>query len=338
MFVIGRAATRQLDRLKKRCREFAASDGWEPLFLDRAPEEGAWEEGVALLSRCIVGTGARLVFAVGGDGTVGACAQALAGTGASLAILPRGTANLVAHALGVPFGLEAALAVGFSGHERQVDLAVADGRTFVAMAGMGLDAAVVQATPALLKERLGWLGYAVAGLSCLHGQPHEIEVRLDGGEPLSRRAQAVVVGNVGILPGGFVLLPGARLDDGLLDVGIVAPEGPLGWALLAGRVLAGHVPTDGVVVSRVLAASRHLERYQAHQVEIRADAELPREVDGEIVAPSASLTVGLRHKALTVRVPFPPSTTARTGTARPISLARSNASVRGSSADSGPTR
>ena len=152
--------------------------------------------------------------------------------------MPRGTANLVAHALGVPFGLEAALAVGFGGHERQVDLAVADGRTFVAMAGMGLDAAVVQATPALLKEHLGWLGYAVAGLSCLHGQPHEFEVRLDGGEPLSRRAQTVVVGNVGILPGGFVLLPGARLDDGLLDVGIVSPEGPLGWALLAGRVLA----------------------------------------------------------------------------------------------------
>ncbi|HXR23204.1 MAG TPA: diacylglycerol kinase family protein [Acidimicrobiales bacterium] len=332
-----------MNRLKKRCREVAASNGWEPLFLDSTPEEGTWGEGVAALSRCVVAAGVRLVFAVGGDGTVGACAHALAGTGASLAILPRGTANLVAHALGVPLGLEAALAVGFSGHERQVDLAVADGRTVVAMAGMGLDATVVQATPALLKERLGWLGYAVAGLSCLHDQPHEFEVRLDGGESLIRRAQAVVVGNVGILPGGFVLLPGARLDDGLLDVGVVAPEGPLGWALLAGRVLARNVPTDGVVVSRVLAGSRHppyryLEHYQAHQVEIRADVELPREVDGEIVAPGRSLTVGLHHKALTVRVPFPPSTTARTKTARPISLARSNACLRGSSAHSGPTR
>jgi len=312
--------TRKVDRLKKRCREVTASNGWEPLFLDSTPDGGTWAEGVAALSHCVVTTGVRLVFAVDGDGTVGACAQALAGTGASLAILPRGTANLVAHALGVPLGLEAALAVGFSGHERQIDLAVAEGRTVVAMAGMGLDAAVVQATPAMLKQHLGWLGYAVAGLSCLPGRPHEFEVRLDGGEPLIRRARTVVVGNVGILPGGFVLLPGARLDDDLLDVGVVAPEGPLGWALLAGRVLARNVPADGVMVSRGLAGSRNLEHYQAHQVEIRADAELPREIDGEIVAPGRSLTIGLRHRALTVRVPFAPPETSPSTSSDPSGL------------------
>jgi undecaprenyl-diphosphatase len=325
-FVIKQTATHQRDRLKQQCREVAVSNGWDPLFLDSAPEEGAWVEGVAVLSRDVVAAGAQLVFAAGGDGTVGACAQALAGTEASLAILPLGTANLAACALGVPLGLQAALAVGFGGHERQVDLAVADVRTFVAMAGMGLDAAVVQATPTLLKTRLGWFGYAVAGLSCLHGQPHEFEVRLDGGEPLIRRAQAVVVGNLGILPGGFVLLPDARLDDGLLHVGVVAPEGPVGWALLAGTVLLG---------SRHLRG-RHLEHFQAHQVEIRADIDLPREVDGEIVAPGRSLTVSVRHEALTVRVPFPPSTTSRNKTARPISRFRSNASAQGSSAHSGP--
>jgi len=165
--------------------------------------------------------------------------------------------------------------------------------------------------------------YAVAGLSCLHNRPHVFEVRLDGGEPLIRRAQAVVVGNVGVLPGGLVLLPGARLDDGLLDVGILAPEGPFGWALLAGRVLVRSVPSHAVVVSRLFGGSRqppdrHLEHYQAHHVEIRADAELPREIDGEVIAPSRSLTVGLRHKALSVRVPSPGSTTARAKTATPI--------------------
>lgn len=294
-FVISRTATRQRDRVEQHCRDVAGSNDWDPIFLDGGPEEGAWADGVAVLSRDLVAAGARLVFAAGGDGTVGACAQALAGTGASLAILPLGTANLAARDLGVPFGLEAALAVGFGGHERQVDLAVADGRTFVAMAGMGLDAAVVQATPALLKTQLGWAGYAVAGLSCLRGQSHEFEVRLDGGEPLIRRAQAVVVGNVGILPGGFVLLPDARLDDGLLDVGLVAPEGPVGWALLAGSVLLGGRHLRG----------RHLEHYQAHHVEIRADADVPREVDGEIVTPGRSLTVTLRHEVLTVRIPFP---------------------------------
>ena len=59
--------------------------------------------------------------------------------------------------------------------------------------------------------------------------PGDFTITLDGGEPLRRRARCVVVGNAGLLPGGFVLLPGARLDDGLLDVGILAPSGLLGW-------------------------------------------------------------------------------------------------------------
>ena len=65
----------------------------------------------------------------------------------------------------------------------------------------------------------------------------DFAVRLDGGEPLRRRARCVVVGNVGLLPGGFVLLPEARLDDGRLDVGILAPSGALGWPRAAARVL-----------------------------------------------------------------------------------------------------
>ena len=316
MFVINRAVTRGVGRLTKSCREVAASNGWGPLFVDSPASDGAWGEDVAVLSGRVVDAGARLVFAVGGDGTVGACAQAIMGTGASLAIVPRGTANLVAHALGVPIGLDAALAVGFGGHERLVDLAIADGRAFVAMAGIGLDAAVVQATPAQLKKRLGWLSYAVAALSSLHGQPHSFEVRLDGGEPLRLRARSVVVGNVGILPGGFVLLAGAQPDDGVLDIGVVSPEGPVGWAVLASRVLARRV---AAVVGPVLTGGEHgtghhLEHYQARHVEIRADADLPRQVDGEIVAPSRSLTVEVCHMALNVRVPFPPSTTTRTKT------------------------
>jgi diacylglycerol kinase family enzyme len=69
----------------------------------------------------------------------------------------------------------------------------------------------------------------------------------------------------------------------------------VGWALLAGSVLLGGRHLRG----------RHLEHYQAHHVEIRADADVPREVDGEIVAPGRSLTVTLRHEVLTVRIPFP---------------------------------
>ena len=105
------------------------------------------------------------------------------------------------------------------------------------MAGIGLDAAVVGAAHAAEKRRLGWVAYAVSGVAHLSLPPREFTVRLDGGEPLVRRARCVVVGNAGLLPGGFWLLPEARCDDGWLDVGILAPTGVLGWPRVAGLVL-----------------------------------------------------------------------------------------------------
>ena len=305
--VINSTLARDLGRFRRRCREAAAAGGWEPSFLETTVDD----RGVGL-TRAAVAAGARMVVAAGGDGTVRACAQALAGTQVPLAIVPLGTANLAARALGIPAGVGGSLAAAFGGHERRIDLAVvgsaaADaagagaaggggGLTFAAMAGIGLDAEVVAATPRLLKRRAGWLAYAAAGAAHLPGRGERFTVRLDGDEPLARRARCVVVGNAGLLPGGFTLLPQARLDDGLLDVGILAPAGPAGWLRVAHRVLTG---SD--------RGGRPLERHQARRVVISAETELPREVDGEVITPGRSLTVTLLRRALTVRVPRPGS-------------------------------
>ena len=221
--VINSTLARDLGRFRRRCREAAAAAGWEPSFLETTLDDrGPGLAGAA------VAAGARLVVAAGGDGTVRACAQALAGTQVPLAIVPLGTANLAARALGIPSRIGGSLATAFGGHERRIDLAVAGELTFAAMAGIGLDAEVVAATPRLLKRRAGWLAYAAAGIAHLPGRGQRFTVRLDDDEPLARQARCVVVGNAGLLPGGFALLPQARLDDGLLDVGILAPAGPAG--------------------------------------------------------------------------------------------------------------
>ena len=285
-FVVNRTRVRDWPRVSDRCRAAAAAGGWDPLLLETTADDA----GTGLTHRAVA-AGAGLVFAMGGDGTVRACAQALAGTPIPLAIVPRGTANLTARALGVPAGLQDALGVGFGSHERLIDLAVADGITYAAMAGIGVDAAVVGATPERLKARAGWLAYAAAGARHALGPHTTFELRLDGA-PLTRRARSVVVGNAGLLPGGFALLPDARLDDGLLDVGILAPSSPLGWARVAYRIMAGSRYEDG-----------QLERYRARRIEIRAAAELPREVDGEVIEPGRSLTVTVAPAALLVRVP-----------------------------------
>jgi diacylglycerol kinase family enzyme len=285
-FVLNPDRVRGAARVAVGCTAAATAAGWDSLVL----ETSAGDPGT-LLARGAVAAGAGLVFAVGGDGTVRACAEALAGTEVPLAIVPRGTANLAARALGIPHRLGAALATGFGGHERRIDLATADGMTFAAMAGLGVDAAVVAAAPAWLKSRAGWFAYAAAGAGLAHGPRAAFEISLDG-TPLACAARSVVAGNAGLLPGGFVLLPAARLDDGQLDVGILAPASLLDWGRVAHRVLTGSRRED-----------RQLLSYRARHVEIRADRELPRQVDGEVIEPGRALTVTVLPAALLVRVP-----------------------------------
>ena len=288
--VVNGARVRDVYRLRRACADAASAHGWAaPLVLSTTPADS----GTGMARRALE-VGAALVVAAGGDGKVRACAQVQAGTGVPLAIVPAGSANLTANALGIPGRMEAALRVGFGGRDRRIDLASAAGWTFVAMAGIGLDAAVVGATPSSVKRLAGWPAYAAAAAATglLLRRPATFSVRLDGRDPVIRRARSVTVGNSGALPGGFSIMPDARLDDGVLDVLILAPAGPFGWVNVGYRVL-----------SRSRRDDFQLERYRAGTVQIHADVELSRQVDGEMIRPSRSLTVTVLPGALTVRVP-----------------------------------
>jgi diacylglycerol kinase family enzyme len=285
--VVNAARVPDVRRLGSLCEHAAAAGGWRPPLV-LATTRG--DAGSAQTRRALE-VGADLVIAAGGDGTVRACAEVLAGNAVPLAIVPVGSANLTATALGLPAHAEAALRVAFEGRERSIDLGVADGRIFAAMAGIGLDAAVVGATSTVLKRLGGWAAYAAAAAGQVLRARTTFTIRLDDGDCLIRRAHSVTVGNSGALPGGFAIMPAARLDDGLLDVVILAPTYPLDWANVGYRVLVRSGRDDA-----------RLERYQARAVEISAVAELPRQVDGEMIAPGRSLTVTMRPGALRVRV------------------------------------
>jgi diacylglycerol kinase family enzyme len=289
-FVVNRTLLHDPRRFVERCRAAAENRGLTSWF---GPADVA-QDSLAL-ARCAVSAGASLVFAAGGDGTVRACAEALAGSGVPMAVVPLGTANLTARALGVPARPDRAVEAGFGGRNRTIDLGRVEGgggSWFGAMAGIGLDAAVVAAAGEQLKRRFGWAAYAAAGMRKLTTPVHEFTVRLDDAEPLRRPARSVVVANAGLLPGGFTLLPGARLDDGLLDVGILAPSGAWDWIRLAGRLLARDRRQD-----------RALQRLQARRVRISADGILPRQVDGEIIPPGRALSISVCPQALVVRLP-----------------------------------
>jgi YegS/Rv2252/BmrU family lipid kinase len=264
-----------------------ARHGWaEPLWLETTPEETGRGLAEAALAAQV-----DLVLASGGDGTVTACAEGLAGSGVPLGVLPAGTGNLLARNLGLPLSLEEALAVGLGGTDRRLDVGTANGRVFVAMAGLGFDAELLDSTGEPLKRRLGWAAYALSGLRHLADRPVRASVRADGGPVLRRRASSVLIGNVGALQGGVTLLPGAEPDDGVLDLLVLTARGLAGWALLA---------TDLLLRRR---RTRHVARIAFRDLHVVLDRPQLWELDGEVIGRTRQLRVTVRPGALLVRVP-----------------------------------
>ncbi|MFD0260966.1 diacylglycerol kinase family protein [Kitasatospora indigofera] len=269
-----------------------------------APEHAATsaeDPGRGAAARAVE-AGARLVVACGGDGTVTACAHALAGTGVALAIVPCGTGNLLARNLGLPSDPARALAEALGGEPRRIDLALADGdgitaTTVSAMAGIGLDAATMADTRRSAKDRYGWPAYLPPLVRHLGDRRMRLTVTLDDAPPVQRRAAMAVIGNVGALQGGIRLLPDARPDDGVLDLVLVHPRGLTGWPEAVARLLTGRV--GGGSAGR----EAPFEHFRARRILLTADRDHPRELDGESLPAGRTLRLAVRPAALLVHLP-----------------------------------
>lgn len=238
-----------------------------------------------------VAAGARLVLVCGGDGTVAACAGALAGTEVAMAVVPVGTGNLLARNLGIPLELAAALKVAFGPDEWVIDVLQADDRRFVVMAGLGFDAALIRDTDEKLKARFGWVAYIGGMARALRRSPHAVfTVTIDDGPPLSSEAVGVLVGNVGQLQAGITLMPDARPDDGQLDVLVIAPRTLRDWPSLAWRILRHR--TDSAPQAEISRGKRVL---------IESVVGVPVEFDGDFTGEATKLRVEVLPGALTMR-------------------------------------
>ncbi|WP_201441529.1 diacylglycerol kinase family protein [Saccharothrix sp. 6-C] len=234
----------------------------------------------------------HLVLACGGDGTVNAVATGLAHTGVAMGIVPIGTGNLVARNLGIGSAVEDAVASAFDGVDRRVDMGLLDGRPFVGMGGIGLDAEMVRDTSPRMKRLLGWPAYLPAVLKGLRSGASRVAVRLDDGPWLTRRVLGAVVGNIGALQGGVSLLPEADPADGLLDLALLRDVHTRGWLVTAGRLI-GSRRVDGPAV----------ERFRFRRLELRSNRTKPFEVDGEVCGTTRTLKVEVDPGALVVKVP-----------------------------------
>ncbi|MFK0168739.1 diacylglycerol kinase family protein [Streptomyces sp. NPDC090306] len=276
-----------------------------PTFVETTAEDPGGGQAAAALR-----DGARLVVACGGDGTVRAVAEALAGSGVPLVVVPSGTGNLLARNLGLPLAPTDALDAALRGTPHRLDLARAEGddfeRThFAAMAGAGLDAAIMERTADGAKSVIGWPAYVVAALTSLNTPPMALTLRLDGAPALRREARMVLVGNVGTVQGGTTLLPAARPDDGRLDLMILDPRGPGGWARALTAVLRGGRRKQPAPAHVTDAEGRSVpvEYFTFREAELTFDTPQSREVDGDPVSRGTRLGVSVVPGALTVLLP-----------------------------------
>jgi YegS/Rv2252/BmrU family lipid kinase len=273
--------------LRDTVRSAMAEHGWdEPVWLETTAED----PGIGQAAQA-VRDGVDLVLACGGDGTVTACVEGVAGSGVPLGILPLGTGNLLARNLGLPLDMDAALAAALTGTNRRLDAGSANGHTFVVMAGLGFDAKMLSESSEALKKRLGWAAYVLSAVRHLRDRPVRVSLVADGGAPLRVRASAVIVGNVGWLQGGIRLLPDAEPDDGTLNAVVLTAHGWVGWIRLAVRVL----------LRRESQGQMTWVRFR--QLTIHADREQPWELDGEVMGGTRRLMITTQPGRVLMRVP-----------------------------------
>ncbi|MFJ4996907.1 YegS/Rv2252/BmrU family lipid kinase [Microbacterium sp. NPDC088619] len=240
----------------------------------------------------------RMLVIVGGDGTLSGILDPVCAAGIPVVLVPAGTGNDLARALGLPRRDPVAAAeLALTGVPRAIDVGEvrAAGRIdpFLTIAALGFDAKVSDRT-----NRLRWphgvLRYYLAlVVELVRLRPMEFTVSVDGEPPVRTPGTLVAVGNTESYGGGMPLCAGAAADDGLLDIVQVAPLTRLRLLRLFPLLLRG------VHLSRP-----EVTRRQARSVTVSAPG-LVVYADGERIAEN-ECTIGIRRSALTILVPAAP--------------------------------
>jgi diacylglycerol kinase (ATP) len=237
-------------------------------------------------------SGADVVAVYGGDGTVMEVAEGVAGSGAVLGVLPGGTANLMAHELGVAIGIEKAAQVIVNPASRRipVDLGRANGRHYILRCGVGWGARQVADATRELKDRWGTLAYFFGKVKAW-GESDVVSyvIEMDGvvHEFDAFSVSVVNAGNVGLGP--FRLAKDISVSDGLLDLLVLRGKGMRAFGQL-GTAVAG------------LASGTEIEHAQGRVFRIEAQPAQPVQLDGEILG-DTPLEIQVVQAALTAIVP-----------------------------------
>ena len=249
------------------------------------------ELGARPLAERAVADGIKRLIVSGGDGSVAEAADVVAGTDVVLGVVPGGTGNLLAVNLGLPNDPAAAFKAATSGQVRSIDVGRANGRVFLLVAGIGADARMVRDADRDLKRRWGVLAYAIAVFKNLGRPLNRYRITVDG-ETFTRRAQSVMVGNLGKITAGLELIPGADPTDGILEVTILRARSVWDLSQLLLRTLLGQRQSDNLTEIR-----------RGRQITIETEQAQPAELDGNHLGSTRRLEITVEPAALKIATP-----------------------------------
>jgi diacylglycerol kinase (ATP) len=258
------------------------------------------------LARDAVRRGCAMVVAIGGDGTMNEVAQGLLHTPVALALVPCGSGNGLALHLGLPRTISGAIALATQGggQTAAIDTGTANGRPFFNAMGLGLDADVSHRFNRL--TRRGLPAYARTALAALRDVRTEHCTIVAGDRRHSLPVVLVAVANSDQYGNNARIAPGARVDDGALDLIAVKPVGLLGAALLAVRLFAGRMDR-----------SRHVLHLRGERFIVHRPAAGLIHTDGETHSSAATVEIAVAPRSLRIVVPMSCPALARVSTAAP---------------------
>ena len=262
------------------------------------------------LARAAVAAGCTRVVAVGGDGTMNEVAQALLHTPAALALVPCGSGNGLALHLGLPLSplaaLELVAAVG--GRVVAVDTGSVNGRPFFNAMGLGLDAEVSRRFNHLTKR--GLPAYARTAFAAFAERKTEHCHITSGSRRESVEALLIAVANSDQYGNRAYIAPGARVDDGQLDLVAVGPVSLFGAAALGARLFLGNIDRSAGV-----------RRFRGPRFTIERPAAGLVHTDGETHATSATIEVRVHPRSLRIVIPATSRAVATTEESAPAGFA-----------------
>lgn len=241
----------------------------------------------------------QIVIVCGGDGTINEAAQPLVGTETALAIWPCGTANVLAEELHLPKSQKVLAKLIAKNSVRTISVGKATKpetgwqRYFLLMAGIGLDAAIVEGVNLRLKKAVGKGAYFASGLDFLARMPvRSFSVKFNGRH---HESTFTVISNASRYAGHFTIAPGAAIDDDKLNVCVFNSRSRLvylGYAALS--LIGGHTTSPGVVYQEVKQAYANSNDEASVQIDGDVMGKLPMEF--EIVPEALRVFAPLPHR------------------------------------------